>query len=512
MTISAKRAILSCMRVANKPFARELGVSPSRLRKRFNAIGLDFNSDQSEQLIRTMNGVLHASRATDGFFDIPGANLQILQEALCIYPPLDLKTEQSLSAYSLRKIPLFNGYKYQTLATSIEYLKQRVPKLFSPHEWEHDTCSFKIPGCKDSLTVYRRRSNTQGTIVVFKNGDDEKVRRALGILEAVIAGEEISLHTKEFASECNMSEKKLLEELVLHFGSVTNCKWESKEFDVDGDKLKIFRKWNKTRPAFVININDLVKAKLFFGEIKEHDPIKEVRLTSQLYRQLSNRSSSKYQFLARDTLADLVKEHIGHVDNWTRGKEFFVNKDESFSVYLTKNGGQLALTIAKRDLTRFLKYIKKSESLQFRDRISHDSEYRSKFQGLTIEDTDNLNGLEFEHLIQKLFLDSGYKVEITPSSGDYGADLIVEKNGVSTVIQCKRRNSKAGIRAVQEVYTAKDFYDLDAAVVITNNDYTNSAKEIAIKLGVLLLDRSSLQKWIAQSHNFDRLFSIGDYE
>ena len=40
------------------------------------------------------------------------------------------------------------------------------------------------------------------------------------------------------------------------------------------------------------------------------------------------------------------------------------------------------------------------------------------------------------------------------------------------VVQAKRYNSKVGMSAIQEVYTAKKYYKADEAWVITNNYYT----------------------------------------
>lgn len=87
----------------------------------------------------------------------------------------------------------------------------------------------------------------------------------------------------------------------------------------------------------------------------------------------------------------------------------------------------------------------------------------SKYSMSYIDKLDN--GYEFEEYISNLLRNLGYiNVEITPSSGDYGADVLAEKNGITYAIQCKWSsfgNNHIGIKAVQEIYSGKTFYNKD---------------------------------------------------
>lgn len=105
---------------------------------------------------------------------------------------------------------------------------------------------------------------------------------------------------------------------------------------------------------------------------------------------------------------------------------------------------------------------------------------------------DELSGEEFEAHCASLLESNGWIVNRTPLSGDQGVDLIVEKNEHRIAVQCKRYNSAVGNTAVQEVYTGMGYYDADEAIVVSNNRYTNSAQELANKLGVKLLHHSEL--------------------
>ena len=83
-------------------------------------------------------------------------------------------------------------------------------------------------------------------------------------------------------------------------------------------------------------------------------------------------------------------------------------------------------------------------------------------------------------------------IKRTQSSGDYGIDVLAEKDGISYAIQCKCYSKSVGNKAVQEAYSGKDFYKCMVAVVLTNNYFTKSAIETAKHNNVLLWDRNKL--------------------
>lgn len=111
-----------------------------------------------------------------------------------------------------------------------------------------------------------------------------------------------------------------------------------------------------------------------------------------------------------------------------------------------------------------------------------------------IADIDSMDGKTFEKYLEVLFERLGYKVERTRYIGDYGADLVTEKNSVKTVIQAKRYKNNIGIKAIQEAVAAKGYYSCDKTMVVTNSYFTNQAKELAVKNKVELWDRKDLVK------------------
>ena len=107
---------------------------------------------------------------------------------------------------------------------------------------------------------------------------------------------------------------------------------------------------------------------------------------------------------------------------------------------------------------------------------------------------DNMEGFEFEYYCADLLRDNGFvDVEVTRSSGDYGIDILAEKEGVTYAIQCKRYNGLVGVKAVQEAYAGRDYYDRMVGCVLTNQYFTKPAVDAAKKLKILLWDRDDLE-------------------
>jgi len=119
-----------------------------------------------------------------------------------------------------------------------------------------------------------------------------------------------------------------------------------------------------------------------------------------------------------------------------------------------------------------------------------------------IRDIDQMSGIEFEHYLVSLFRKNGYRVKLTPASNDFGADVILEGKE-RIVIQAKRYSSKVGIKAVQEISSAKGYYNAQEAWVITNNFFTSQAIKLAQSTNVKLIDRNKLVDMILKSNTHD---------
>jgi restriction system protein len=130
----------------------------------------------------------------------------------------------------------------------------------------------------------------------------------------------------------------------------------------------------------------------------------------------------------------------------------------------------------------------------YADKLEREKALRSGIKGI-----DVMQGTDFEKYLGGLFEDMGYKVEFTPATGDYGADLILRKGGKCIAVQAKRYKSTVGVSSVQQVYSAKSYYKANDAWVVTNNTFTKNACSLAKNNGVKLVDRGQLINFITKS-------------
>ena len=110
---------------------------------------------------------------------------------------------------------------------------------------------------------------------------------------------------------------------------------------------------------------------------------------------------------------------------------------------------------------------------------------------------DLMEGRNFEYFCAELLEKCGFlEVEVTKGSGDNGVDILAEKDGVTYAIQCKRYDEPVGVKAVQEAYAGRDYYDRMVGVVMSNQYFTKNATDMARKLKIMLWDRGYLEEMI----------------
>lgn len=100
-----------------------------------------------------------------------------------------------------------------------------------------------------------------------------------------------------------------------------------------------------------------------------------------------------------------------------------------------------------------------------------------------------MSPIQYEEYVAEYMRFHGYiNVYTTKATNDYGADILMHsRNGKKICIQCKRYKNPVGYKAVQEVYSAKAYYNCDEAWVCSTNGFTKNAQEGARKIGVKLL-------------------------
>lgn len=158
------------------------------------------------------------------------------------------------------------------------------------------------------------------------------------------------------------------------------------------------------------------------------------------------------------------------------------------------------ISIIVKKIPKFIKHFKKRK--EYLAEVKKEKEMGKKLSFKPnndieekLREVDQMDGEQFETFLRYIFKDLGYYTEKTAKVGDYGADLILLKDGFKIAVQAKiYRTKKVNLRAVQEVHASLKRYVCDKGIVITNNYFTQSAKNLANDTGVELWDRDKLSE------------------
>lgn len=118
----------------------------------------------------------------------------------------------------------------------------------------------------------------------------------------------------------------------------------------------------------------------------------------------------------------------------------------------------------------------------------------------TIEDISILKGTAFEEFLEAVFGELGYSVDLTPSSGDYGADLILKQSDRKIVVQAKQYAKPVGFNAVKEIHFARTYYSATDAWVIATHGFTQQAIDAAVASDVRLIDGTELLSLVIEAN------------
>ena len=111
-----------------------------------------------------------------------------------------------------------------------------------------------------------------------------------------------------------------------------------------------------------------------------------------------------------------------------------------------------------------------------------------------VKSSSQQKGISLEVDCKEILQTRGWRVQDTPITNDQGADLIAQKGVLKLVIQCKNYEKPVGNDAIQQAYAAKTYFDGNIAGVVSVSGFTPSAKELAKKTDILLLNLADLQE------------------
>lgn len=114
---------------------------------------------------------------------------------------------------------------------------------------------------------------------------------------------------------------------------------------------------------------------------------------------------------------------------------------------------------------------------------------------------DSLRALswkQFERLVGEAYRRQGYRIEETGQGGaDGGIDLLLSKDGVTTLVQCKQwRNQKIGVAVVREMYGLMVHHDAYAVYIVCTGVFSSECEAFARGKPVELVDGAALLRLV----------------
>ncbi|OAS21464.1 hypothetical protein A8708_31500 [Paenibacillus oryzisoli] len=123
--------------------------------------------------------------------------------------------------------------------------------------------------------------------------------------------------------------------------------------------------------------------------------------------------------------------------------------------------------------------------------IKHIRHYR------TLNELKSMNPYAFEEYIADLYRRKGYKAKVTKRTGDGGKDIILTKDGVLSIVECKRYNeTKVGRPEIQKFHSAIIDERAKEGFYITTGNFTNPAIDYVKDKPIRLINGNHLLKLI----------------
>jgi restriction system protein len=149
----------------------------------------------------------------------------------------------------------------------------------------------------------------------------------------------------------------------------------------------------------------------------------------------------------------------------------------------------IALSFLPLIVEKLIKKMIINRKIKKGEKIRNDINSRKWIEGLSHK--------EFEFYVAGLFRNLGYKADVVGGSGDGGIDIVLERDGKKSYVQCKQYSSKVQVDKVRDFYGAIVSKFANAkCYFVTDNCFTLPAEEFARDKPIELIDGQKLIEYI----------------
>jgi HJR/Mrr/RecB family endonuclease len=108
----------------------------------------------------------------------------------------------------------------------------------------------------------------------------------------------------------------------------------------------------------------------------------------------------------------------------------------------------------------------------------------------------SLSPYEFEKEIALLFERQGYKASVTKGSGDGGIDILIEKEGLEGIIQCKRFKNKVSPGPIRDLYGTMKAGNHKFGIAVCPSGFSDKAYEFSKGKNIKLIGLKQIMEMV----------------
>lgn len=117
----------------------------------------------------------------------------------------------------------------------------------------------------------------------------------------------------------------------------------------------------------------------------------------------------------------------------------------------------------------------------------------------TLDAIRSLSWRDFEGYVADAYRRLGYQSRITNDGPDGGVDVVAERAGEVTYVQCKHWRQRVGVRVVRELKGAMATHSVERGSVLSLEGFTVEACSLARLAGITLLDAADIRELLRSS-------------
>jgi restriction system protein len=134
------------------------------------------------------------------------------------------------------------------------------------------------------------------------------------------------------------------------------------------------------------------------------------------------------------------------------------------------------------------------------------SVFRARSRAKLLDQQSSLDSLrsmswqQFEQLVGEAYRRLGYRIEETGQGGaDGGIDLLLRKDGATTLVQCKQwRAQKVGVAVVREMYGLMVHHNASAVKIVCTGVFSSECEAFARSKSLELVDGAALLRLVQE--------------